>query len=164
MSKWPQVISHFKIWGAKIPRSWSFYRLRLSAHRCRIFWGGQEPTSKTRTLLKIKNTIFFHNFARRRQKLKIACQTQSPDPENIGVQQDGGREKFPRLSLSGGEVVPTPLKIWSKVDVAKFPQLLKLEKNHTDLICAFCAQWTQYTYVLPPLSIAHPYPYKKLEM
>ena len=75
----------------------------------------------------------------------------------------GGRGKgeVPQAErLRGGEV--PPLKIWSKVGVAKFPQLLKLEKNCTGLICAFCSQWTQYTQVLPSLSTAHPYPYKKL--
>ena len=58
-----------------------------------------------------------------------------------------------RRTTGGGKGGSSPpLKIWSKVVTAKFPQLLKLEKNRTGLICAFCTQWTQYT------SIAHPYP------
>merc|ERR1711911_258141 len=47
---------------------------------------------------------------------------------NIGVQLGGGKwEVPPPKPLRGGKF--PPLKIWSKVGTAKFPQLLKLEKK-----------------------------------
>ena len=62
---------------------------------------------------------------------------------NIGVQLGGGKGgSSPGWASQGGKF--PPLKIWSKVGTAKFPQHLKLEKNRTGLICAFCAKWMKY--------------------